>query len=228
MKEMKMSELRRKSIRPFKVKEVKESGEFSGYGSVFGVKDAYGDIVIKGAFANSLADWQGKGKLPKMLWQHRTDEPLGPYSVMKEDDHGLYLEGKILVDAGPTERRAYEHLKAGTIDSLSIGYSIPAGGIEYDKDQDAYLLKQIKLWEVSLVTFPANPEAMIDTVKSVIDNGPKEFERFLREAGLSRSQAKGLMARGFDGLRELREAGEDDQTTEAVKSLQRMLKALKG
>lgn len=221
------SEIIRKSVRPFKVKEVKETGEFSGYGSVFGVKDAYGDIVIKGAFANSLVDWESKSKLPKMLWQHRTDEPLGIYSHMKEDDHGLYVEGKILVNAGPTEKRAYEHLKAGSIDAMSIGYTIPAGGIEYDKDNDAYLLKQIKLWEVSLVTFPANPDALIDAVKSVVEAGPKEFERFLREAGLSRSQAKGLMARGFDGLRDLREADEDEESQDVVKSLQELVNVMR-
>lgn len=221
-----MAGLLRKSVRPFKVKEVKENGEFSGYGSVFDVKDAYGDIVIKGAFANSLADWESKGKLPKMLWQHQIDEPLGTYKIMKEDDHGLYVEGKILVDAGPTEKRAYEHLKAGSIDSMSIGYMIPSGGLEYDKEKDAYLLKQIDLWEVSLVTFPANTEAMVDQVKTLIASGPKDFERFLREAGLSRSQAKGLMARGFDGLRDLRDADEDSQGV--VKSLESMLNALKG
>lgn len=209
----------------FEVKEVKETGEFSGYGSVFNVKDSYKDMVIKGAFLNSLDAWAKKNKLPKMLWQHDTREPIGVYSEMKEDDHGLYVKGRILLDAGPTERRAYEHMKAGSVDSLSIGYTIPKGGYEYSKDFDAYLLKQIDLWEVSPVTFPANPAALVDAVKSAVQGGPKEFERFLRDAGLSRNEAKALMSKGFDGIRDLRDAG--DEEAEAVKNAINALSALR-
>jgi uncharacterized protein len=220
------TEVRRKAVVPFeRTKEVSGTGTFSGYGSVFNVKDAYGDIVIPGAFAKSLADWKKKGKMPKMLWQHDTHEPIGPWTKMEEDETGLAVEGQILVDAGPLEKRAYAHLKAGTIDSLSIGYSIAPKGYEYDQEQDAFLLKQINLWEVSLVTFPANPDALIDSVKSVLDN-PREFERFLRDAGLSRSQAKGLMSRGYDGLRDLREA-EDGDLKEVMKSLQKSIDTMR-
>lgn len=215
----------RKSIRPFQVKEITDSGEFTGYGSVFGVKDWYDDIVIKGAFAKSLADWKEKGKLPKMLWQHDVNEPIGIYAEMKEDDHGLFVKGKILKEAGPTEKRAYEHLKAGSIDSMSIGYTIGAGGIEYSKEDDAFMLKEIDLWEVSLVTFPANPEATVSEVKGLIEKGPKEFERFLRDAGLSRSQAKGLMSRGYEGLRDLREA--DDEGLQLAQQLEKAFSNLR-
>lgn len=222
-----MSMLQTKRItRPFEIKSISAEGEFAGYGSVFGVKDSYGDVVIKGAFAKSLEEWGKKNKLPKMLWQHKMTEPIGVWSKMKEDDHGLYVEGRILLSAGDLERRAYEHLKAGSVDSLSIGYSIAPGGYEYDKNSDAFFLKQIDLWEVSPVTFPANPDATIDSVKSAIEGGPKEFERFLRDAGLSRSQAKGLMARGFEGLRDLREA-DDEGLAGEVKKVIDTLKRLK-
>lgn len=188
--------------RPFKVKSLSDEGEFEGYGSVFGVKDSYGDVVVKGAFGKSLDDWKERGTLPSMLWQHDAHEPVGVYAEMKEDDHGLYVRGKILTEAGDLERRAHAHVKAGSVRGLSIGYSIPIGGIEFDKDNDAYLLKQINLWEVSLVTFPANPEAEIDTVKAALEAGPKEIERILRDAGFSRSQAKALLADGLKGLRD--------------------------
>ena len=220
-----MSMTYRRTTRPFKVKEITDTGEFSGYGSVFGVKDSYGDIVIKGAFAKSLKEWEEDGKLPKMLWQHDIKEPIGVYSEMREDDHGLFVRGQILVDAGPLEKRAYTHLKAGSIDKMSIGYTLGHGGVEYSEEDDAYLLKQINLWEVSLVTFAANDEANVNEVKALLAKGPKEFERFLREAGLSRSQAKGLMSRGYDGLRDLREA-EDVAHDELEKSLEKMLKVL--
>lgn len=212
----------------FKVKEISESGTFSGYGSVFNVKDSYKDMVIKGAFANTLANYAAKGKMPKLLWQHDTREPIGVYTKMEEDNHGLYVEGKILVDAGPLEKRAHAHLMAGSVDSLSIGYTIPKGGYEYSKDFDAYLIKQVDLWEVSLVTFPANADALVDSVKAALDGGPKEFERFLRDAGLSRQQAKGLMSRGFEGLRDLRDADEEDPSLDAVKSLVDSMRAMRG
>jgi HK97 family phage prohead protease len=219
---------RRKSVRPFEIKSVENNGEFSGYGSVFNVKDSYGDIVIPGAFSNTLTDWGTKNKLPKMLWQHDSTEPIGVWTEMKEDAHGLFVKGRILLDAGPTERRAYEHIKAGSIDGLSIGYTIAPKGISYDKEQDAYLLKQVNLWEVSPVTFPANGEAGIDAVKSIVDAGPREFERFLREAGLSRSQAKGLMARGFDGLRDPRDADEtEDEVVKMAENLLGKMRALR-
>lgn len=211
---------------PIHLKSVSDKGEFTGYASVFDVKDDYGDIVIKGAFAKSLVDWSADGKLPKMLWQHQVAEPVGVYSKMVEDDRGLYVEGRILVDAGPTERRTYEHLKAGSIDGLSIGYTIPSGGIEYDKGRDAYLLKQIDLWEVSLVTFAANPEATVEQVKSATQS-ERDFERFLRDAGLSRSQAKGVVARGFAGLRDLREAETEDRVMKAAEQTLATLRALR-
>lgn len=213
--------------RPFEIKSVSAEGEFSGYGSVFGVKDSYGDVVIKGAFAKSLDEWKGKGALPAMLWQHRASEPIGVWTKMQEDDHGLYVEGRILLSAGDLEKRAYEHLKAKSIRGLSIGYSIAPGGYEFDKASDSYWLKQIDLWETSLVTFPANPEAEVEAVKSAIEDGPKEVERILREAGFSRSQAKGLMARGFDGLRDdLRDADADG--VKALDSLSKFIAATCG
>lgn len=213
--------------RPFEVKSVSDEGEFSGYGSVFGVKDAYGDVVIKGAFAKSLDQWKDQGALPAMLWQHDSREPIGVWSKMTEDDHGLLVEGRILLEAGEVERRAHAHLKAKSVRGLSIGYSVPLGGMEYDKENDAFLLKQIDLWEVSPVTFAANPEAQVETVKQALEAGPKEFERFLREAGLSRSQAKGLMARGYEGLRGLREADDEGPEAALVEVLS-SLRALRG
>ncbi|WP_340619194.1 HK97 family phage prohead protease, partial [Xenorhabdus entomophaga] len=76
-------------------------GEFEGYGSVFGVKDSYDDIVLPGAFANTLKQWNEKGSLPALLWQHRMDEPIGIYTEMKEDETGLYLRGRLLIDDDP-------------------------------------------------------------------------------------------------------------------------------
>lgn len=198
-------------VAPFEFKASGEDGSFTGYGSVFGVRDSYGDVVERGAFKASLDVWAGKKKLPKMLYQHRTGEPIGVWTRMVEDEKGLAVEGRLLLEV-QRAKEAYALMKAGALDGLSIGY-VPVKEA-WDKDTQTNRLKEIDLWEVSPVTFGANPEALIEGVKAAVES-PREFERFLREAGLSRSQAKGLMARGYEGLRDLREAGGEE--LEAVK-----------
>ena len=187
---------------PLKLKSVSETGEFEGYGSVFGVKDSYGDIVVPGAFTKSLQTWKEKGRMPALLWQHQTAEPIGVYTEMKEDDVGLYVKGRLLIDDDPLAKRAHGHMKAGSITGLSIGYWL--NDWEYDKTKEAFLLKEIDLWEVSPVTFPSNDEARISDVKSMLARGEtpsqKCIERVLRDVGLSRSQAKAFMAGGYSAI----------------------------
>ena len=187
---------------PLTVKSVSDSGEFEGYGSVFGVKDSYSDIVVPGAFQKSLSAWRDKKQLPAMLWQHKIDEPIGIYTEMAEDDIGLKISGRLLIDDDPLAKRAHAHMKAGSLSGLSIGYMLKDW--EYDKDKGAFLLKEIDLWEVSLVTFPANDEARISEVKSLLERGevppPSKVERALREVGFSVSQSKAFMAKGYGAI----------------------------
>ncbi|MEY0008632.1 HK97 family phage prohead protease [Providencia rettgeri] len=195
---------------PLKIKSVTDSGEFEGYGSVFGVKDSYADIVMPGAFLNSLNQWKEKESLPAMLWQHKMSEPIGIYTEMREDSTGLYVKGRLLIDDDPLSKRAHAHMKAGSLSGLSIGYILKDW--EYDRNKDAFLLKEIDLWEVSLVTFPSNDEARVSDVKSAFARGElptqKSIERVLRDVGLSRIQAKAFMAKGYDAL-SLRDAEQE-------------------
>jgi len=206
---------------PLTIKSVSDSGEFEGYGSVFGVVDSYSDVVVRGAFTASLARWKEKGRLPAMLWQHNMSEPIGIYTEMREDDVGLYVKGRLLVDDDPLAKRAHGHMKAGSLTGLSIGYMLEDGGYDYDKEKGIWLLKAIDLWEVSPVTFPANDEARITDVKSLLARGetppPSKVERALREVGFSGSQAKAFMAKGY-GAVSPREAGADD-ALQSLKSL---------
>ncbi len=203
---------------PLKIKSVTETGEFEGYGSVFGVKDSYSDIVVPGAFQASLNEWREKGCLPAMLWQHQISEPVGVYTEMREDDTGLYVKGRLLIEDDPLSKRAHAHLKAGSLSGLSIGYILKDW--EYDRNKGAFLLKEIDLWEVSLVTFPSNDEARVSDVKSAFARGDipsqKSIERVLRDVGLSRTQAKAFMADGYSAL-SLRDAEED--ALETLKSI---------
>ncbi len=205
---------------PLTLKSVSDTGEFDGYGSVFGIKDSYADIVMPGAFQKSLAAWQEKGRLPALLWQHNMAEPIGLYTEMREDATGLYVKGRLLIEDDPLAKRAHAHMKAGSLSGLSIGYLL--NDYEYDKDKSAFLLKEIDLWEVSLVTFPANDEARIADVKSLLERGetppPSKVERALREVGFSGSQAKAFMAKGYSAISP-REAGAD----EALKSLKSLI-----
>lgn len=187
---------------PLKIKSVSDNGEFDGYGSVFGVRDGADDIVMPGAFKSSLERWREKGRLPAMLWQHNINEPVGVYTEMKEDDVGLYVRGRLLIDDDPLAKRAHGHMRAGSITGMSIGYML--NDWEYDREKEAWILKEIDLWEVSLVTFPCNEEARISNVKSALERGemprPSDVERALREVGFSKTQAQAFMAKGYGSI----------------------------
>jgi len=158
--------------------------------------------------------------MPVMLWQHKHDEPIGVWTEMAEDDHGLLVKGKLLIDDDPLAKRAYAHLKAGSVRGLSIGYSVPKGGGEWDDEAGVYRLKNVKLWETSLVTFPANEAAQVETVKAAdFIHDIRECEIFLRDAGFSRSQAKSLLASGFKGLNVQRDAESETDDEEAAAGL---------
>jgi HK97 family phage prohead protease len=197
--------------RPFEIKEVGDGGEISGYGSVFDVMDSYRDIVLPGAFKDTLAERKESGKGIPMLWQHWADEPVGIWTDFKEDKHGLYLEGEFVLDV-QRAREAKALAAKGVVTGLSIGYSVPKGGQDYDKEKNINYLKQVDLWEVSPVTFPANDAAQIDSVRHKLAAGEvldiREMEMLLRDVGLSQSAVKKLLAEGFSGL-DHRDGGED-------------------
>ena len=154
-----------------------------------------------------------------MLWQHKMDEPIGVYAEMQEDDVGLYLKGKLLIDDDPLAKRAHAH--EGRFYNRPF-YWYMLKDWEYDRAKEAWMLKELDLWEVSLVTFPANDEARISDVKSAFARGetpsPKSIERVLRDVGLSRSQAKAFMAEGYGALSQ-RDAGDVDAALTILKSI---------
>lgn len=178
----------------FDVKEVAEDGSFSGYGSVFGNIDSYKEIVSSGAFDESLRDWKSKGRMPSLLWQHRAGEPIGVYASMHEDANGLFVKGKLALKTA-RGAEAYELLKMGAISGLSIGFQTREDS--FDKVSGIRTLKKVDLWEVSLVTFPANDAARISVVKSIEQiNSIRDCESYLREAGgLSKSESLAFIAK---------------------------------
>jgi HK97 family phage prohead protease len=197
--------------RPFDVKAVQEDGVFEGFGSVFGNVDAYKEVVAPGAFAESLAAWKSAGRLPPVLWQHRSGEPIGPYLEMEEQPVGLWVKGKLLVDDVQRAKEARALMKAKAVNGLSIGFVTREDS--YDRVTGIRTLKKVDLWEVSVVTFPANPSAQISSVKSAIDaiQNLADAEAFLRDVGrLSKSQATAFIGRfkSLSGQRESDELGD--------------------
>ncbi|SAK65467.1 phage-like protein [Caballeronia pedi] len=184
------------------VKAVNDEGQFSGYGSVFGNVDSYGEIVAPGAFDKSLAELKSSGRALPILWQHDSYTPIGSWSGLKEDDHGLFGDGDLWLDDAPNAKIAYRGMKAKAITGLSIGYYVI--NASYNEKTGVRTLNELDLVEISIVTNPANSDARIEAVKSVIAHGGmpslSEFERFLREAGFSKSQSAVIANRGLKHL----------------------------
>lgn len=191
---------------PFQTKELKDTGEFTGYASVFDTIDYYRDVIRKGAFAQTIADWKGKGKLPPLLWQHDARQPIGAHLDMYEDEKGLYIKGKLLVDDIQQAKEAHALLRNGVISGMSIGFDVADEGMDYDGKTNVWNLTKLNLWENSLVTFPANPDAQVEEVKSILAGGklppPSAVEGLLRDAGFSRKQAAFITSHGYTGLRD--------------------------
>ncbi len=160
------------------IKVASEDGRIEGHGAVFGNVDYGLDRIEKGAFSETLKDV----KAVPMLWQHFSDEPIGLWEGLSEDSRGLKVVGQINLDT-QRGREARSLVKQGAVRGLSIGY-IPR---DYKYEDDVRVLKQVDLLEVSLATFPMNPEARVAGVKN---DTYKVLEGRLRtEFGLSRSSA---------------------------------------
>lgn len=177
----------------FEVRAVGDDGSIEGYGSVFGVVDSYDDIVAKGAFAESIKAHKAAGTMPAMLWQHDADKPIGIWEDMTEDAKGLKLRGRLALNT-VRGKEAHELLKMKALNGLSIGFMSKQWA--YDSETDIRTLTEVDLWEVSLVTFPANEKARVTNVKAADELAtPKDAEKALRDAGFSKSDATAFVSR---------------------------------
>jgi len=208
-----------RTTRPFELKFAAsaKAGQFSGYGAVFDNIDDGGDRIVKGAFAASLADWKARGKMPKMLWQHglgaSTEDmmPVGYWTALEEDDHGLKVEGQL--DPIDTERgrTLFAGLKNGSIDAMSITYV----AVDYAYGKTAHepfrTIARVDLYEVGPVLWGMNQFASIDEAKAAYKiKTIREFETFLRDAGgFSIADAKAIASGGFKA-KPLRDEGGAD------------------
>ena len=177
----------------FELKEANEEGEFSGYAAVFGNKDDGNDIIEKGAFARTILEDFNRIKI---LSNHRECElPIGKPLELREDDHGLYIRGKISDTQKGRDIRAL--LKDGVLTELSIGYET----VKFDFDSITGIrhLKEIRLWEVSIVTWAMNNQAKIDAVKSM-QSETEELKALADEIAAEAKSGK-LTARKLEALK---------------------------
>jgi HK97 family phage prohead protease len=201
------------------IKSQKEDGTFTAYGSTFGNEDKGGDVVVKGAFAKSLKEKSVNDIF--MFYNHDTKEIIGEYTNIKEDDHGLLIEGKLFIDDIKRASETHFLMKKGLIKKFSIGYQVVKksfkGGLR--------MLEELKLFEVSPVTFPMNEEANLLTVKK--DLTKKDLEKALRDVvGLSHKEAKGLISCGWDGMQ--RDAVEHSKEQKNEADWSSVIQILKG
>lgn len=173
------------------------AGTVEGYASLFGGgPDAYGHIVAPGAYAASLARHRREGTVPVMLWSHDPASPIGRWETLAEDPKGLRVAGVLNLKADRGQQ-AHEHLKAGDVNGLSIGYRVPDGGAVPNAD-GTLTLKEIDLLEVSIVAVPANWQARVTGVKQL--GSQRDLERLLNDNGLSHGAAAKLAAGGWPNL----------------------------
>ncbi len=197
--------------------EIDTKGQIEGYASKFGLVDQGGDVVMKGAFAKSIASRQ-----VKMLRGHVPDNVIGVWTEVKEDDTGLYVRGQINMDT-QIGRETHSLVRSGAMDGMSIGYRSRKAVKNANGHRE---LSELDLWEVSIVTFPMLLEATAQA-KSLSDlQEPHEIKRFLEEhlcdAGFSRKQAKqgaSLLAKHVLGGRDAPET-----TAETVEEVRQIIR----
>jgi HK97 family phage prohead protease len=206
------------------LKAVSDQGIVEGYGSTFGgPPDLGGDIVLPGAFADSLAEHKRKGTMPLMFFGHKSsDLTIGSWTDMAEDGKGLWVQGQLDME-DPYGAKIQRKLKNREMRGLSIGYDVKSAEPD-PKRNGVRLLKKLDLWEVSVVNLPMNTRAAVDTVKSYTASGElpslPQFEEFLREAGFSKSQAAAIAGKGLAPL--LRGEPGNDQAAFAAKLAERL------
>lgn len=194
----------KKMVVPFEIAGLSDEGTITGYGSTFGgAADSYGDIIVRGAFQETIAKGGRNGNGIVMLWNHDAKEPIGKWHNVAENEKGLKMEGKLVMEVARA-REAYALAKEKVVQGLSIGWDfirdkdgrVEKDAVEIDERKRTRYLKRIELFEVSLVTFPANTRATITGTKGIeCVNSIRDLEMYLRDEGLSSSAAKTIISK---------------------------------
>ncbi|MBI1274198.1 MAG: HK97 family phage prohead protease [Alphaproteobacteria bacterium] len=185
--------------RTLAIKDISGSGIFTGYASVFGMRDDHNETVAAGAFVRTLQRWRQQGRMPALLWMHDPGQPVGIWQDLREDENGLAVQGRLALRT-QKGMEAYELLKLGAVTGLSIGYRVVESRVApaAKAGRPGRLLTDIDLFEISLVTFPANDAARIHHVKAPIA-GPKNASGAMRAAAARLNRAARTLGTAADG-----------------------------
>jgi len=191
---------------PLQIKALDER-QFEGYGSIFGNVDLGGDVIIRGAFQKSLKRHKQEGALPQMFWAHDPSQVPGMWVDMAEDAKGLYVKGTLADTQLGNEVHTLLGMKA--VRGLSIGFSMTHDSVEYD-DDGTRIIKEVDLWEVSVVSLPMNPRAQVAHAKTRLSAAgeyvpttqelsalKRRLEAWLRGEGLSKASAISYASMAF-------------------------------
>jgi len=209
----------------FEVKSVAaDSGAFEGYGAVFDVVDTYRDVILPGAFAETLAEHARRGTAPRMLWFHDPGKAIGAWSEFREDERGLYCAGRLDLDH-PDGQKAYGTLRGDGAMDLSIGYT--AMLFEVDRSAELRRLKTIWLDEVSLAPrgHGVNPAAVVTDFKARAGGIQQHGlgNRDQEPAAPARRRAKAIASRGFKASADPRD---EDATADVLAGIRRLQQIL--
>ena len=203
-----------------------DEGIIEGHAAIFGEKNGHNEIVLPGAFTETLSSHRAAGTMPFMFRNHSSNDVIGVWEEMEEDKRGLRVKGRFLLEK-QIGRDAYVDVKKAQVRGLSVGFI--ATEDEYDYKTNTRIIRSMDLYEVSLVAFPSAKSANILNVRSEgIDQilKPSDAERWLRDAAadVSKSQATAFVSRLLRMGAERREA--EIATERANQAAKRLLRSL--
>ena len=204
-------------IAPLEIKSAEADGSFSGYAAVFGNIDLGYDVIEAGAFKSAKTTTDGKLRI---AIDHNLKQLAGKASF-RQDDRGLWVEGQLSLGVSYV-KDAYQLMRDGVLDGLSVGFDILKDGSDYEERSGKFVrvIKSAELWEFSLVAFGMNPLAKVENIKTI-----RDFEAQLRGLGYSQHQAKTLASGGFKSLGGHRDGGDLDSEmlADALQNLKHQL-----
>jgi HK97 family phage prohead protease len=171
------------------------NGIVEGYAVRWGVPNEYREVFIKGAFAKSIREngpGSGANYELKFLYQHSQGDPLSLFEWIKEDEYGLRFRTKPL-DKIDTADKALIQLRSGTLNNFSIGFDYIWEQMEYDEKNEWIVMKEARLFEISVVSIPAdmgtftmrnreeNVNDLYDDTEDFIDLLPRKLRLQARE-----------------------------------------------
>ena len=198
-------------IAPIQLKEAKADGSFTGYAAAFNNVDLGGDVILPGAFTHAKTTPAGQIRL---ALNHDLRQLAGK-AKFAQAGPGLRVDGQLSLGVSYV-KDAYELMKDGVLNGLSVGFNILDGGADWEERDGRYtrIISKAELWEFSIVPFGMNPEALVDTVKTI-----RDFEAQLRGLGYSQRQAKALAAGGFKSLGHRDGAPDSETLADELKAL---------